>query len=492
MLKRIPFLLEGRAETIDTTSEMRYLSLFSGIEAASMGWKPLGWECVAVAEIEPAPCGILNRHYPDVKNLGDVTTISATDIKELGSIDIVVFGSPCQDLSVAGARKGLIDADGNYTRSGLFFTAINIFQWARNHCGARFALWENVPGAYSSGSGKDFAAVVSYMAGLDDLGVPENGWGTEGAAVGDNGMLEWACLDAQWFGVAQRRRRVFAILDTGDWASRPPILLERHSLRGHTPPSRETGEKATGTTTGSLTSSGGGRDSIDNYACGGIGIYSSSSSSSSPLLASGMDLGHGCEALMVFNKQSNCEYDDDDVASTLSARDYKSPTDLIMFNSDAMPDQMNFDPNTASSLTCSQHPAIAYSIITANTNANRLGISEEIAPTLDQSQPPAVAHTQYGEIAGTLTRRYDSSPCSDRGANIVFAKKKGIRRLTPMEYERLQGFTDNYTKIPYKKGFMPDGLRYKALGNSMAVPVMRYIGERIVQAMHYEAISDLC
>lgn len=234
---------------------MKFLSLFSGIEAASVAWHPLGWECAGVSEIEPFPCALLAHHYPNVPNLGDVTKITEQDIAALGRIDIVVFGSPCQDMSIAGKRKGLLNADGTVTRSGLFFNAFNIFQWARKHCGARFALWENVAGAYSSNQGQDFASVVSFMAGLDDLDVPANGWGAEGCALGDNGMLEWACLDAQWFGVAQRRRRVFAVLDTGDWANRPPILLERQSLRGDIAPRRETGQGVTHDIAPCLTSS---------------------------------------------------------------------------------------------------------------------------------------------------------------------------------------------------------------------------------------------
>ena len=130
---------------------MKYLSLFSGIEAASVAWLPLGWECVAVAEIEAAPCKILKHHYQDVPNLGDVTKITEKQIIALGHIDIVVFGSPCQDLSIAGKRRGLLNEDGTITRSGLFFDAINIFQWAHKHCGARFALWENVAGRTSHG-----------------------------------------------------------------------------------------------------------------------------------------------------------------------------------------------------------------------------------------------------------------------------------------------------------------------------------------------------
>src|SRR5699024_3201044 len=118
---------------------MRLLSLFSGIEAASVAWEPLGWECVAVSEIEPFPAAMLQHHYPSVPNLGDVTRITEDDIKALGPIDLVVFGSPCQDLSVAGRREGI-----KGEQSGLFFSAIKIIEWARKHNGCRFALWENV------------------------------------------------------------------------------------------------------------------------------------------------------------------------------------------------------------------------------------------------------------------------------------------------------------------------------------------------------------
>jgi len=240
---------------------MRYLSLFSGIEAATVAWHPLGWECVAVAEIEKFPVRLLQHYYPNVPNLGDVTKVTEDDIRALGRIDLVVFGSPCQDLSVAGKRKGL---EGE--RSGLFFTAINIIDWARKWGGCRFALWENVLGAFSSNKGRDFAAVVDALAGLEGTEVPPKGWGTEGAAVGTEGMVEWATLDAQWFGVAQRRRRVFALADFGDWANRPPILLEPESLRGDSPPSREAREDVAGTL---ASRTGGGGFPGTDAACNG-------------------------------------------------------------------------------------------------------------------------------------------------------------------------------------------------------------------------------
>jgi len=204
---------------------MRVLSLFSGIEAASVAWQPLGWQSVAFAEVSPFSCAVLAHHYPDVPNLGDVNAISAAQIAGLGPIDVVVGGSPCQDVSVAGRRNGLLGA-----RSGLFYEQWRLFNAARKHCGARWLVWENVPGIFSSHRGRDFAYVVGTLAGCR-LAVPEGGWQTEGVALGSEGLLEWAVLDAQWFGVAQRRRRVFAVLNTGSWPGRAPILLERDSLR---------------------------------------------------------------------------------------------------------------------------------------------------------------------------------------------------------------------------------------------------------------------
>ena len=223
-----------------STGVMRYLSLFSGIEAASVAWLPLGWECVGVAEIEKFPNAVLAHHYPGVPNLGDITKITEAQIKALGHIDLVVGGFPCQDLSVAGKRAGLENEDGSTTRSGLFFTAMRVVEWS----GARWTVIENVPGLFSSKQGRDFAAVVGALAGCE-FGVPPEGWKNMGAACGPAGLVEWCVLDAQWAGVPQRRRRVFLVRDTGDWTHRPPVLFEQHSLQGHSPPSREKRESTT-------------------------------------------------------------------------------------------------------------------------------------------------------------------------------------------------------------------------------------------------------
>lgn len=380
---------------------MRYLSLFSGIEAATQAWQPLGWECVAVSEIEPFPCAVLEHHYPNVPNLGDVTKITEQQIKDLGQIDLIVFGSPCQNLSVAGNRKGF---EGE--QSSLFYAAMEIIKYAKRHCKTRFALWENVPGAFSSNKGADFTEVVKHMAGLDELNTPKNGWGKEGAAVGSNGLLEWSVLDAQWFGLAQRRKRVFAIVDFGDWTSRPPILLERESLRGDSAPSRETGQDFTADVRASTYREGSFGQFVETHADGTV-------------RASGGCLGGGSESLIC------CHGTQDPISNN----------------------------ETAYALGCNN----------GQENVVVLAVSD---------------------VCGTLTRSHgDRGVCMDSFASGQCAIGKGyVRRLTPIECERLQGFPDDFTKIPYRNKSAddcPNGVRYKALGNSMAVNVMAWIGQRV-------------
>lgn len=457
---------------------MRYLSLFSGIEAATQAWQPLGWECVAVSEIEPFPCAVLEHHYPHVPNLGDVTKITEQQIKDLGQIDLIVFGSPCQNLSVAGNRKGF---EGE--QSSLFYAAMEIIKYAKRHCKTRFALWENVPGAFSSNKGADFTEVVKYMAGLDELNTPTNGWGKEGAAVGSNGLLEWSVLDAQWFGLAQRRKRVFAIVDFGDWTSRPPILLERESLRGDSAPSRETRQDFTADV--------------------------------------GASIGTRC-----FDKQRIGQYADNNVASTCAARDYKDATDLVI------------EPyQKVVGVLCPSKNQGGLAVVSLNSKQMGLDTSETLASTLcanDYKEPQVVAiagniigrapknggnHNGFDESGACYTLTTNdrhavefAEPSRARALDVLknnepsptLSAKMGtggnnmpmiafsanpnsvVRRLTPIECERLQGFKPNFTKIPYRNKSAddcPNGPRYKALGNSMAVNVMAWIGQKIQQAV---------
>lgn len=521
---------------------MRYLSLFSGIEAAGVAWLPLGWECVGVAEIEPFPCAVLKHHYPDVPNLGDITRITEADIKALGSIDVVVGGFPCQDLSVAGKRKGLMNEDGSVTRSGLFFKAMRIVRWS----GARFVLLENVPGIYSSNGGRDFAAVVGEVLGIE-FAVPSGGWQNAGVAASERGLFEWATLDAQYFGVAQRRRRMFALGDFGNWADRPPVLFEQHSLSGHPAPSRDAGKGFTHATAPCLTSSVRGVERTGETRGQG------------PVVAA----GDGC--LTPWDSQQKRVYSADaDHAPTLSGSDggggrYPPAYGVITISqtvgalcADSHPGAYSGQDAYTGRLipTCNHEaPIAAYGIRTANTSSNGWGIQEEVTHTLDTAQGLAIAFhptqdpisstdgtthamgcgssqgqatvavavalrgseggatAELGDEVGhalrassgggdkahvlapvavrdisqTLTSNYgkqvDSSDTA-LGPNVVFPAMQ-VRRLTPVECARLQGFPDHYLDITYRNKPAADGPKYRALGNSMAVPVMRWIGERI-------------
>lgn len=482
---------------------MKYLSLFSGIEAATVAWHPLGWEPVAFAEIEPFPSRLLKHHYPTILNLGDVTQITERRIKPLGPIDLVVFGSPCQDLSLAGKRTGFTDDDGNHTRSGLFFHAIRIFKLTN----ARFALWENVPGAFSSNKGRDFAEVVKHMAGLDDLEPPERGWKKEGCAIGDNGMLEWACLDAQWFGLAQRRKRVFALLDTGDWAGRPPVLLEPQGLRGHSPPRREPGQGITHSVAPSLTRSGRGVERTGDTRGQDPVVVVQQVEVAGTLAANAENCNETDFSVTAFggNKTSTSI----DTAACLSTKptrqDFATETFIISAGFSA--------GNSQTSRGIAYEEELSPPLRAANSGTNRvptaLSITGQVTHALlteghdasgdgsgSGSGTPIVAFSckdygaDVGDISPTLRSMNHSGSHRNGGGQVAIIKSEGltaysgvlqherrqIRRLTPLECEKLQGFPENYTRIDPKT---PDGPRYKALGNSMAVPVIRYIGEQI-------------
>lgn len=476
---------------------LRYLSLFSGIEAATEAWHPLGWECVGVSEIDPFGCALLAQRHPLVPNLGDVTKITEQDIINLGRIDLVVFGSPCQDLSVAGKRKGLDGA-----RSGLFFTAMRIVGWVRKHCGGRFALWENVPGAFSSNKGLDFAAVVDELAGVAGTPVPPKGWGTEGCAVGEEAMVEWCVLDAQWAGVAQRRRRVFALADFGDWASRPPILLEPQGMRGDSPPSREAGKGVAGTL--ASRTAGGGFPGTDEACDGYVSpeqrsvLTSTTGDVAHCLNAGGMGrIDYESETMVIsaaFKGGQGAAAGgigyDEHVSPTLSSADSgsnRTPVVLLAFNSNAQADEMRFGPELSAALTCSQNSAVCFTgdiTHALNTANNGKGSSEDGTGRGVPTIAYTLQHAQIGRIdsAGPQGKGWQADVAFTQDSRtsadaVVYGAQ--VRRLTPRECERLQGFPDDHTLVLSRGKPAADGPRYKALGNSMAVPVMGWIGRQI-------------
>jgi len=273
---------------------MRFGSVCSGIEAASVAWNPLGWRAAWLSEIEPFPAAVLAHHYPDVPNLGDMTTLPARIASgEVDAPDVFCGGTPCQAFSVAGLRKSLDDARGNLSLT--FCEIANEIDAARSIRGEQPAIvfWENVPGVLNT---KDnaFGCFLAGLAGEDDpLIAPGGKWTNAGCVFGPKRTVAWRVLDAQYFGVAQRRRRVFVVASARDGFDPAKVLFEFNGVRRDIAPSREARKGATA----SSTSRAGVGSQQQHYACGGIGSYHSSSASAT-LLKTGQDLSPGCETII--------------------------------------------------------------------------------------------------------------------------------------------------------------------------------------------------
>ena len=381
---------------------MRYGSVCSGIEAATVAWHPLGWTPAWFAEIDPFPCAVLAHHYPSIPNLGDMTKITGDDLDRAGAIDLLVGGTPCQSFSVAGLRKGLADPRGN-----LALEFLRLLDRTR----ARWVVWENVPGVLSSAGGRDFGA---FLGALGELGY---GW-------------SYRVLDAQYFGVAQRRRRVFVVGHLGDWRRACAVLLERSSLRGDPAPRREAGAGVAGRLDGGA--HGGGFD--DNGARAGKCVEVA------PTLRNHrVEPGHN-------------GMDEHIVAHALRADGFEASEDGTGRGTPLVAYQCrgsNVGPmGTVRAGNGNETGGVPFVPVAFSGAFSNQGIEQGMSPTL--AGQPMASSTQTG-----------------------------FRRLTPVECARLQGFPDAYLDIPYRGKPACDGPKYKALGNSMAVPVMRWIGERI-------------
>ena len=371
---------------------MNYLSVCSGIEAATCAWEGLGWKPVGFSEIEPFPSAVLKHHYPSVPNLGDMTKYKEWN---LDSIGLLVGGTPCQSFSVAGLRKGLEDPRGN-----LALSYVGIL----DHFRPKWFVWENVPGVLSSNGGRDFG---SFLGALVKIGY---GW-------------SYRVLDAQYFGVPQRRRRVFVVGCLGDWESAAKVLFESDCLSGDNKKSKVK-KQATATYF------------ERGVAYGGSDGECADTVTSKWAKGSGGPSGNEC-GLFVAHKVYETHPADSrvkemgEVCQTVTSRWGTGGGNVPLVQ--------------------------AYSI-REDAKANNFSATPlEVTPALQAMQPSVQSHHAQTFIAGNMA----------------------VRRLTPRECERLQGFKDDYTIIPWKKGESPDGHRYKALGNSMAVPVMKWMGERI-------------
>ena len=421
---------------------MRYLSVCSGIEAATVAWHPLGWQPVAFGEIEKFPCQVLAHHYPDTPNWGDMTKF-----KEWPDADVNVFvgGTPCQSFSVAGLRKGLDDPRGNLMLTYLAIAARYRPKWL---------VWENVPGVLSSDGGLDFA---SLLRGMGELGYG----------------FAYRILDAQYFGVAQRRRRVFVVGYLGNWRPAAAVLFERHSLSGHPAPSREKRESAAATiTTRTGVSRNNYEDCVNTFSTPAIGNIKED------VLASCItkNTGGGGETqnpAFVLQPISLAE-------NTIGRKPENGG------NGDGFSEE---GPMYTLNATGVHGVAHAFKVHGWCEGGGKgyLG-ADDVAFTISTAQDQQIAQPVYelhsqdsrvkelGDVCSTVSATYGAG-----GGNvpITLMQAMAVRRLSPKECERLQGFPDNYTDIKPKGKATPDGPRYKALGNSMAVPVMAWIGKRI-------------
>lgn len=541
---------------------MKYVSIFSGIEAATVAWHPLGWEPLAFSEIDPFPSTVLQHHYPDIPNLGDITKIDWSPY--VGAADIVVGGSPCQSFSVAGKREGLAGA------SGLMFEYIRAVRELR----PRWFVWENVPGAFTSERGEAYRQLLSEMDAL--------GYG-----------LAWRVLDAQFFGVAQRRERVFLVGSLGTMRC-AEVLFERESLSWDHQSSRQKRQALTDEaqerfgeadhdsgclnpgetqsrrvypasgvypTLSTREKSGQNQESVFTQFGDDVAGTLTSRYDSSPCVDRGANVvvderdkvflcqtaqtgsngklvkqddvmntldrtNSTAVAALDFNPtDARLRYANDDVSQTLTARARTGGNQVplvqvqpLVFNPNAGITEKGggfaLSEDVTPTLKNDHNPAVAFAsnqrdevreldvagalaaqpgikqqtyICRADGQANAM-TSVDMAPTLTshaKKDPPLIypAEDSIGEDA--LIQRDMSATLSTHNTQTLITggrekRSLTVRRLTPRECERLQGFPDDYTDIPYRnKEHAPDGPRYKALGNSMAVPVMRWIGERI-------------
>lgn len=390
---------------------MIYGSVCSGIEAASVAWHPLGWRPRWFAVIAAFPSAVLAARWPDVPNLGDFTAIGSTH----GPVDVLVGGTPCQSFSVAGGRAGLDDPRGVLA---LEFLRLAI------RVRARWIVWENVPGALSSGNGRDIRDVLGSFV--------DAGYG-----------VAWRVLDAQRFGVPQRRRRLFAIGYLGDW--RPPVavLFERPSVRGNPATSGDPRS----------TSAGGSRIRPQNVVD---------------------DFG-GPDVIV------------DRIANALTTRSMRYSSEDTFVIQDATRGRRGIQ----NGIGISPPGSPSFTLATRSTHAIAFHTTQDpingsVSPCLS-AEPGHVGVLTFDEVQ--ITHRENRTrpipdapsptPATSGGRVTAIGPSMRPRRLTPREWERLQGFPDDYTAIEFKGKPALDGPRYEAIGNSMAVPVMRWIAERI-------------
>lgn len=519
---------------------MKFGSVCSGIEAASVAWNKLGWSASWLAEIEPFPSAVLAHHYPDVPNLGDMTLLPAKILSgEIEAPDIFCGGTPCQAFSIAGNRESLDDARGNLSLT--FCEIANAIDSVRTTPAIIF--WENVPVVLNT---KDnaFGCFLAGLAGEDgELKPAGKKWTNAGCVFGPKRAVAWRVLDAQYFGLAQRRKRVFVVASARDDFNPAEVLFEFDGLRRDIAPGRNS-RKTTTTDAQSGIGSGSNPETVTtSFTPSSFAQYSEGVGT---LRANGGDLGGGSESIVTtYNKKSVGSGSNSELMATLCATDNDkwgsnqwvnegkaiiehSKSVYEMHAQDARVQNVGDVLPTMSATYGSGGGnipvtyGIAENIINRqdHNGGNGIGSQEELQYTLNATGVHGIA--TMSDVAGTLDASYYKGQGSRQGGEREFVahafkmrsgcdgggkgylgqdekaftisthqdqqifQQMAVRRLTPTECERLQGFPDGYTQIPWRKKpavDCPDGPRYKALGNSWAVPVVTWIGERILKQL---------
>jgi DNA (cytosine-5)-methyltransferase 1 len=409
--------------------DITYGSVCSGIEAATQAWHPLGMRAAWFAEIEPFPSAVLAHHYPDVPNHGDMTKLAAMVLAgKIPAPDVLVGGTPCQAFSVAGMREGLTDPRGALTIKYVELADAVDYVRAGQRKPASVIVWENVPGVLSD-KGNAFGCFLGALAGEDcELQPSGKKWQDAGCVYGPKRTIAWRVLDAQYFGLAQRRRRVFVVTSARDGFDPAEVLFEREGVRRDTAPRRGQGQEAAGT----ITASTGGADENDARD-GRLTVFGGNNTTGAIDVAPARNACSSASGRMDFESEAF-------VVQSFVAVDYKEGT---------------FSASD-----------VSRPITTSSDRSRAAPLVADISPTLR---------------SGNM--RNNSNPATEIS---MLVGGTAVRRLTPVECERLQGMADNYTLIPWRgkpASECPDGPRYKAIGNSKAVTVVRWIGRRLLQQL---------
>jgi DNA (cytosine-5)-methyltransferase 1 len=435
---------------------MKYLSICSGIEAASVAFGPLGWKPLAFSEIEAFPRAVLQHHYPDTPLHGDFTELK--DQPFIVDADLLCGGTPCQSFSVAGLRQSLADDRGNLTLQ--FVLLADAIDHLRHAAGREPAwiLWENVPGVFSTNDNAFGAFLGGLVGRTAPIPEPAGGWTGAGVVDGPTRCAAWRILDAQHFGLAQRRKRVFVLArgGAGRWAVADALLPIIEGREWHPAPSRSKGEGVAATITSGAANGGPAHGARSGSAKGGNLIPEVTR----PLTAAMGTKWNGngdLESSLIPSVVGTLTANMVGCAGTPGYNETEHILPMLMRMREGKEGGGKgplVSEDQSLTLATANDQVLAFTDMRGDNRGQGINVTGDIANTMHCAKGPS------------------EQQCVSSGMQ--------VRRLTPVECERLQGFPDGYTNIPWRgKPESPDGPRYKALGNSWAVPCARWIGERI-------------